>query len=105
MAHRSATSSTTQIVAPSRRSSRQTVQGSTLSKLPQTEQVRMASAAWPSAWASGRSSASRFFSRCRAERRAERGPSPGSLARSWIMRAISGPFMELILPPEGEGGA
>ena len=31
--------------------------------------------------------------RCSTARRAERGPRPGSLARSWIRRSISGPAM------------
>ncbi len=32
-------------------------------------------------------------------RRAERGPSPGTLARSWIRRSISGPAIRLDMRP------
>src|SRR5690606_27758973 len=45
--------------------------------------------------ASGASSCSFFLMRWRAARRAERGPSPGTLARSWIRRSISGPAIRL----------
>src|SRR5690606_22183949 len=47
--------------------------------------------------------------RCKAARRAERGPSPGTLARSWISRSISGPAIRLDMEPshavrKGTGG-
>ena len=45
--------------------------------------------------ASGDSSCSFFLIRCRAARLAERGPSPGTLASSWIRRSISGPAIRL----------
>src|SRR5205085_2441816 len=68
----------------SRSGSRQIAQGSAVSRLPQAEQVRIAAAAAPSAAANGSMICSRRLIRNNAARRAERGPSPGSLASSWI---------------------
>ena len=69
----------------------QTVQGFCVSILPQVLQMTIFSIAVCSAAASGAISNSRFLMRCSAARRAERGPRPGSRARSWIRRSISGP--------------
>src|ERR1700736_1599520 len=77
----------------SRRGSVQTVQGLWVSILPQVLQTTILSIATCSAPASGVISASRFLIKCSAARRAERGPSPGSRARSWIRRSISGRAM------------
>ena len=71
--------------------SRQSEQGLVVSRLPQMSQTRIAAAASRIAAPSGSSSASRFLSSASAARLAERGPSPGSFARSWIRRSISGP--------------
>ena len=73
----------------SRRVSAQTVQGSIVSTLPQTEQMASASATRSSALSKGVSAASRFLSRCSTARRAERGPSPGSRASAWVSASIS----------------
>ena len=75
----------------SRRASVQTVQGFCVSILPQTLQISIFSIAVCKALASGAISASRFLMRKSAARRAERGPKPGSRAKSWIRRSISGP--------------
>src|SRR6478609_8522395 len=90
-AQRSATSATTTMIEGSRRGSVHTVQGFWVSILPQVLQTWILSIATWSAAVSGVISASRFLIRCSAARRAERGPSPGSRARSWIRRSISGP--------------
>ena len=75
----------------SRRVSVQTVQGFWVSILPQVRQTTILSIAVSSAVVSGAISASRFLMRKSAARRAERGPKPGSRAKSWIRRSISGP--------------
>src|SRR4051794_29018016 len=80
---------------PSRRGSSQTEHGSVVSTLPQVEHTRTLSTASLIAEASGDSSCSFFLMRCSAARRAERGPSPGTLASSWIRRSISGPTIRL----------
>src|ERR1700721_1640255 len=90
-AQRSATSATTTMMVGSRRGSVHTVQGFWVSILPQILQTWILSIATCSAAESGVINASRFLIRCSAARRAERGPSPGSRARSWIRRSISGP--------------
>src|SRR6266446_1868907 len=90
-AHKSATSSTTQMTLPSRVASVQRAHGSVVSRLPQHEHCLSAAAAFAMASAKGSSSVSRFFSNANAARRAERGPSPGSLASNWIKRSISCP--------------
>ncbi len=95
-AHKSPTSSTTQMMERSRRSSRHRVQGSVESTLPQLEHSETLAAVSASASVSGANSLSWFLMRCRAARRAERGPSPGSLARSWISRSISVPVVRRI---------
>src|SRR3981081_3648953 len=79
------------MIAGSRRGSVHTVQGFWVSILPQVLQTWILSIATCSAADSGVISASRFLIRCSAARRAERGPSPGSRAKSWIRRSISGP--------------
>src|SRR5882724_5266940 len=79
------------MIEGSRRGSVHTVQGFWVSILPQVLQTWILSIATCSAAESGVISASRFLIRCSAARRAERGPSPGSRARSWIRRSISGP--------------
>src|SRR5713226_8319218 len=93
MAHRSPTSSTTQIRPWSRLGSAQIEQGSIVSRLPHTEQARIARAASARALPSGSIRVSRFFRRWSAARRAERGPRPGSRPSNWISRSISGPFI------------
>jgi len=60
-----------------------------VSRLPQTVQARMVSAACRNAVASGSMRVSRFLIICRATRRAERGPKPGSRASNWMSRSIS----------------
>src|SRR3954454_8946480 len=90
-AHRSATSATTTMIAGSRRRSVHTVQGFCVSILPQVLHTSILSIATCSALDNGVISASRFLIRWSAARRAERGPSPGSRAKSWIRRSISGP--------------
>src|ERR1700744_5697746 len=79
------------MIEPSRRGSVQTVQGFCVSILPQVLQTWILSIATCNADDSGVISASRFLIRCSAARRAERGPRPGSRAKSWIRRSISGP--------------
>src|SRR3984885_11824897 len=79
------------MMAGSRRGSVHTVQGFWVSILPQILQTWILSIATCNAAESGVISASRFLIRCSAARRAERGPSPGSRAKSWIRRSISGP--------------
>src|SRR4029079_6498261 len=79
------------MMASSRFGSVQTVQGFCVSMLPQVLQTSTLSSATWRAPDSGIISASRFLIRCSAERRAERGPRPGSRARSWTSRSISGP--------------
>jgi hypothetical protein len=79
------------MIEASRRGSVQTVHGFWVSILPQVLQTTILSIAVSSAAVSGSISTSRFLMRWSAARRAERGPSPGSLARSWIRRSISGP--------------
>src|SRR5262245_50887478 len=79
------------MIEGSRLGSRQTVQGFCVSTLPQVEQISILSSAVCTAAASGAMICSRFLIRNSAARRAERGPSPGSRARSWIRRSISGP--------------
>src|SRR5215218_7803417 len=79
------------MVEGSRLGSVHTVQGFCVSILPQVLQTWILSIATCSAPASGVINASRFLIRCSAARRAERGPSPGSRAKSWIRRSISGP--------------
>src|SRR5215467_13310826 len=79
------------MIEGSRRGSVHTVQGFCVSILLQVLQTWILSIATCSALASGVIRASRFLMRCSAARRAERGPSPGSRARSWIRRSISGP--------------
>src|SRR5258708_25639239 len=79
------------MIAGSRLRSVHTVQGFWVSILPQVLHTSILSIATCSAPASGVISASRFLIRCSAARRAERGPSPGSRAKSWIRRSISGP--------------
>src|SRR5690606_7409016 len=108
-APRSETSSTTISAPAARRTSLQMVQGSTVSTLPQQEQTRTFSSASPMARLRGANSCSFFLIRCKAARRAERGPSPGTLARSWISRSISGPAIRLDMEPshavrKGTGG-
>ena len=73
----------------SRRGSAQTVQGSDVSTLPQTEQTASVSLTRSSARSSGVSAASRFLSRCSTARRAERGPRPGRRASAWVRTSIS----------------
>src|SRR3712207_2913066 len=90
-AQRSDTSSITTRIDGSWRGSWHTVQGSAVSTLPQARHTTMRSRAVRMASDSGPSSCSRFLIRWSAARRAERGPSPGSRARSWIRRSISGP--------------
>src|SRR5918993_3113691 len=75
----------------SRFGSRQMVQGSDVSTLPQDEHTTMRSLAMRMASLNGLSSVSRFLMRWSAARRAERGPKPGRRASSWIRRSISGP--------------
>src|SRR5262249_42402716 len=65
--------------------------------LPQVLQTWTLSSATCKADDSGIISASRFLIRCSAARRAERGPRPGSRARSWTSRSISGPATAPIL--------
>src|ERR1700758_5076498 len=84
----------------SRRGSVQTVQGFCVSILPQVLQTWILSIATCSADDNGVISASRFLIRCSAARRAERGPRPGSRARSWTSRSISGPATAPILLAE-----
>src|SRR3954471_15847636 len=79
------------MVEGSRLGSVHTVQGFWVSILPQVLQTWILSIATCKAPASGVISASRFLIRCSAARRAERGPRPGSRAKSWIRRSISGP--------------
>src|SRR3954463_10754869 len=79
------------MIAGSRLTSVHTVQGFCVSILPQVLQTWIFSIATCSALDSGVISASRFLIRCSAARRAERGPKPGSRAKSWIRRSISGP--------------
>src|SRR5580704_8302731 len=84
------------MISGSRCGSRQMLQGSCVSRLPQVEHVRTASAAVSIASANGIMMASRFFSMVSAARRAERGPKPGSLARSWISFSISVPAKSVL---------
>src|SRR5580704_8954621 len=86
----------------SRRGSVHTVQGFWVSILPQILQTWILSIATCSAEESGVISASRFLIRCSAARRAERGPSPGSRARSWIRRSISGPATTELISGEAQ---
>src|SRR5881394_565009 len=88
------------MIEGSRRGSVHTVQGFWVSILPQVLQTSIFSIATCSAPASGVISASRFLIRCSAARRAERGPRPGSRARSWTSRSISGPATAPILLAE-----
>src|SRR3954447_3161531 len=99
-AQRSATSATTTMIEGSRLGSVQTVQGLCVSMLPQVLQTWTFSSATCMAEDSGIISASRFLIRCSAARRAERGPRPGSRARSWTSRSISGPATAPILLAE-----
>src|SRR6201996_1704219 len=101
-AQRSATSATTTMIDGSRRGSVHTVQGFWVSILPQVLQTWILSIATCSAPASGVISASRFLIRCSAARRAERGPSPGSRAKSWIRRSISGPATAAAISGEAQ---
>src|SRR3984885_12298959 len=86
----------------SRRGSVHTVQGFWVSILPQILQTWILSIATCSAVESGVISASRFLIRCSAARRAERGPSPGSRAKSWIRRSISGPATAAAISGEAQ---
>src|SRR5664279_2303535 len=90
------------MIAGSRRGSVHTVQGFWVSILPQVLQTWILSIATCSALASGVISASRFLIRCSAARRAERGPSPGSRAKSWIRRSISGPATAAAISGEAQ---
>ena len=72
-----------------------TLQGVTVSMLPQRWQVTILAAASASAAASGSSRSVRRFSSASAALRAERVPSPGSRPRHWISRSISGPAIFL----------
>jgi hypothetical protein len=81
--------------AGSRRGTVQIVQGSAVSTLPHVVQTRTYSTASAMACANGWSNCSFYLMSWRAARRAERGPSPGTLARSWIRRWISGPAIRL----------
>src|ERR1700680_957828 len=92
------------MIEPSRRGSVHTVQGLWVSILPQVPQTTILSIATCSAPASGVISASRFLIRCSAARRAERGPSPGSRAKSWIRRSISGPATAVAMSGEAKPG-
>src|SRR5256885_5932189 len=86
----------------SRRGSVHTVQGFWVSILPQVLHTSIFSIATWSALASGVISASRFLIRCSAARRADRGPSPGSRAKSWIRRSISGPATAVAISGEAQ---
>src|SRR3954453_5749349 len=88
------------MIEGSRLGSVQTVQGLCVSMLPQVLQTWTFSSATCMAEDSGIISASRFLIRCNAARRAERGPRPGSRARSWTSRSISGPATAPILLAE-----
>src|ERR1035438_660511 len=88
----------------SRRGSVHTVQGSWVSILPQVLQTWILSIATCKAADSGVISASRFLIRCSAARLAERGPSPGSRAKSWIRRSISGPATAAAISGETKSG-
>src|SRR3954454_20632123 len=88
------------MIEGSRLGSVQTVQGLCVSMLPQVLQTSTLSSATCRAPDSGIISASRFLIRCSAARRAERGPRPGSRARSWTSRSISGPATAPILLAE-----
>src|SRR5258708_7411496 len=92
------------MIEGSRRGSVHTVQGFWVSILPQVLQTWILSIATCSAVESGVISASRFLIRGGAARRAERGPSPGSRARSWIRRSISGPAPAVGMSGEAQAG-
>src|SRR5580698_7971344 len=90
------------MIAGSRRGSVHTVQGFWVSILPQVLQTWILSIATCSAEESGVIKASRFLIKCSAARRAERGPSPGSRAKSWIRRSISGPATAVAISGEAQ---
>src|SRR6185437_472388 len=90
------------MISGSRCGSAQILHGSLVSRLPQVVQLVTALAALSIASARGIMIVSRFFSMVSAARRAERGPSPGSLARSWISLSISVPAKS-VLRRNGKG--
>src|SRR4051794_7194061 len=90
------------MIAGSRRRSVHTVQGFCVSILPQVLQTSILSIATCSALDNGVINASRFLIRCSAARRAERGPRPGSRAKSWIRRSISGPATAVGMSAEAQ---
>ena len=91
IAHKSATSCTTQTVSGSLAVSRQTEHGSCVSKLPQTGHFFMLSATSCKAAINGNIAVSFFFKSCKTIRRAERVPKAGSLAIIFVSFSISLP--------------
>ena len=92
------TSPPPRVMLLSRRGDAQMAHGSTVSTLPQIEQLMTFSPASAMASANGSNKLSFFLMRCSAARRAERGPSPGNFASRAIRCSISVPDANT-LPP------